>query len=56
MDQIMLLYTAIFVFALMITGLVLTMWEFSRGAPREQADTRSERPVRARVVRSTQRM
>ncbi len=46
MDQSLLLYTAIFVFMLMITGLVLTIWEFRRGAPKEQAQLGKERPVR----------
>lgn len=54
MDQTLLLYTAIGVFALMITGLVLTIWEFSRGAPKEQARTREEQPVEVRPAQSAQ--
>ena len=54
MDQTLLLYTAIGVFTLMITGLVLTIWEFSRGAPKEQARTREVPPGEARPVQSAQ--
>ena len=43
MDQSLIIYTAIGVFALMITGLGLTIWEFSEGAPKEQARERKER-------------
>ena len=56
MDQTLLLYTAMVVFTLMITGLVLTIWEFSRGAPREQARARRARPYRVRTEQSAQRM
>ena len=54
MDPTLLLYTAIGVFALMITGLGLTIWEFSRGAPKAQARLQEERPVRVRSAQSAQ--
>jgi hypothetical protein len=37
MNETLLLYTAVFVFALMVVGLVLTVIEFSRGEPNRQA-------------------
>ena len=37
MDQTMLFYIAIVVFSLMVMGLALTFWEFSRGMPQRQA-------------------
>lgn len=37
MNETLLLYTAIFVFTLMVVGLALTIWEFSRGAPKRQS-------------------
>lgn len=54
MDQTLIFYCAIFVFTLMITGLALTIWEFSRGAPKEQARLREERPVRVHSAQSAQ--
>ena len=54
MDQTLHLYTAIGVFALMMIGLGLTFWEFSRGSPKEQARSREERPVRVRSAQSAQ--
>jgi hypothetical protein len=56
MDHSLLLYTAIFVFTLMAVGLSLTVWEFSRGAPRDQAKTTQDRPYRVRVAHAAQRM
>ncbi|MDJ0958042.1 MAG: hypothetical protein QNI91_14340 [Arenicellales bacterium] len=37
MTNTMLLYVSIFVFAMMVIGLVLTMWEFRNGEPSRQA-------------------
>jgi hypothetical protein len=39
MDQSMILYVAIAVFSLMVVGLAMTIWEFSRGEPHQQAET-----------------
>ena len=56
MDQTLLLYTSIFVFTLMIIGLGLTVWEFSRGSPHRQATASQRRPNGLRPVHATQRM
>lgn len=45
MNQTLLLYTAIVVFALLIIGLVLTVVEFSRAASKERAHLRKEHSV-----------
>ena len=39
MDQTMLLYVAVAVFSLMVIGLGLTIWEFSRGSPHKQVES-----------------
>ena len=42
MTNTMLLYVSIFVFAMMIIGLALTIWEFKNGEPSRQ-DARSKK-------------
>ena len=54
MDQTLILYTAIGVFTLMVIGLGLTIWEFSRGNPNEQARIQDERPFRVRPSQTAQ--
>ena len=54
MDQTLILYTAIGVFTLMVIGLGLTIWEFSRGNPKEQSRLQDERLVRVRSSESSQ--
>ena len=39
MDQSMILYVAVAVFSLMIVGIALTIWEFSRGEPHQQGES-----------------
>jgi hypothetical protein len=56
MDQTMLFYTAIVVFSLMIVGLALTMWEFSRGAPHKQAQASGSEHESLRPIHSAQKL
>ncbi len=56
MDQTMLFYIAIVVFSLMIVGLALTIWEFSRGAPQRQAQPSRNEQDRSRPLHTPQRM
>lgn len=56
MDQTVLFYMGIFVFSLMITGLALTTWEFSRGEPHRQTRDARKAPVTTRPAESAQRM
>ena len=56
MDQTLLFYTGIFVFSLMVTGLALTIWEFSRGKPHRQAREARKASVTTRPAESAQRM
>lgn len=55
MDQTMLLYVAIVVFSLMIIGLALTFWEFTRGAPHRQAQASRNEQDRFRSPEARQR-
>ncbi len=59
MDPVMLFYVAIVVFSLMIMGLVLTFWEFTRGAPHRQAQATQDgsrpMPVSASAVKTVRR-
>lgn len=56
MDQAVLFYVAIVVFSLMIMGLALTFWEFTRGAPHRQAQASRNEQDRFRSPESWQRM
>jgi hypothetical protein len=42
------LYPAIFVFSVMVIGLLLTIWEFSRLRQREQQKLRKDKPATVR--------
>ncbi len=43
MSDSLILYVAIFVFIMMLTGLALTMWEFRKGQPKREE--RNAEPV-----------
>ena len=47
------LYPAIFVFSMLLIGLLLTMWEFSRLHKREQQQVVKDKPVTGQDYRSS---
>jgi len=47
------LYPAIFVFSMLLIGLFLTMWEFSRLHKREQQQVVKDKPVTGQSYRTS---